>query len=105
VSKQSAAKPPRPTGRLSRLLNEPDRHRVAIEFPIARLDRGDDDEDGIQDPEDRREKEADQIVRMGQADVVLMAREFLRHPNWPLHAAGSLHQKVTGPAQYGRAFS
>ena len=42
------------------LLNEPDRHRVAIKFSIARLDRGDDDEDGIQDPEDSEEKEADQ---------------------------------------------
>jgi hypothetical protein len=35
------------------LLNEPDRHRVAIEFSIAGLDGGDDDEDGVQDPKDR----------------------------------------------------
>ena len=31
-------------------------------------------------------EQADQIVRLGQADLILMAREFLRHPYWPLHA-------------------
>ena len=36
----------RPTERLA-LLNEPDRHRVAIEFPVACLDGGDDDEDSV----------------------------------------------------------
>jgi 2,4-dienoyl-CoA reductase-like NADH-dependent reductase (Old Yellow Enzyme family) len=49
-------------------------------------------------------EQADQIVRMGEADVVLMAREFLRHPYWPLNAAKPLHQTVVAPAQYGRAF-
>jgi 2,4-dienoyl-CoA reductase-like NADH-dependent reductase (Old Yellow Enzyme family) len=49
-------------------------------------------------------EQADQIVRMGEADLVLMAREFLRHPYWPLNAAKPLHQKVAPPAQYGRAF-
>jgi 2,4-dienoyl-CoA reductase-like NADH-dependent reductase (Old Yellow Enzyme family) len=48
--------------------------------------------------------QADQIVRNGQADVVLMAREFLRHPYWPLNAAGPLKQKIKPPIQYGRAF-
>jgi 2,4-dienoyl-CoA reductase-like NADH-dependent reductase (Old Yellow Enzyme family) len=48
--------------------------------------------------------QADQIIRLGQADVVLMAREFLRDPYWPLHAAKSLHQKASPPPQYGRAF-
>ena len=42
------------------LLNEPDRHRVAVELPFARLDGGDDDEDGIQHPEDGEEDETDQ---------------------------------------------
>ena len=37
-------------------------------------------------------EQADQIVRMGQADLVLMAREFLRHPYWPLNFARPLHQ-------------
>lgn len=49
-------------------------------------------------------EQADQIVRMGQADLVLMAREFLRHPYWPLHAARPLHQKMEAPSPYGRAF-
>ena len=49
-------------------------------------------------------EQADQIVRLGQADLVLMAREFLRHPYWPLHAARPLHQKQDAPPQYGRAF-
>jgi len=49
-------------------------------------------------------EQADQIVRLGQADLVLMAREFLRHPYWPLNVASPLHQKVSAPAQYGRAF-
>ena len=41
------------------LLNEPNRHRVLIEFPFAGLDRGNDDEDSVQDPEDRKENEPD----------------------------------------------
>ncbi len=51
-------------------------------------------------------KQADEIIRSGQADVVLLAREFLRDPNWPLHAARALGQikNVTPPVQYGRAF-
>lgn len=49
-------------------------------------------------------QQADQIVRTGEADLVLMAREFLRHPYWPLHAARELKQKVAAPPQYGRAF-
>ncbi len=49
--------------------------------------------------------QADQIVRMGEADLVLMAREFLRQPYWPLNSAGPLHQTVQPPAQYGRAFA
>jgi len=49
-------------------------------------------------------EQADEIVRNGYADVVLMAREFLRHPYWPLHAAKELRQKITVPPQYGRAF-
>ena len=49
--------------------------------------------------------QADQIVRTGQADLVLLARELLRHPYWPLHAAEALHQKITWPVQYARAAS
>lgn len=51
-------------------------------------------------------KQADEIVRSGQADLVLLAREFLRDPNWPLRAAKALgHAGVLSPPrQYGRAF-
>jgi len=49
-------------------------------------------------------KQADEIVSSGQADLVLMAREFLRDPYFPLHAAKALGDAVPGPIQYGRAF-
>ena len=48
-------------------------------------------------------QQADTIIRTGQADAVLLAREFLRHPYWPLHAARALHQKIAWPPQYERA--
>ena len=48
--------------------------------------------------------QADQIIREGQADFVLMARELLRDPYWPLHAARALRQEPVTPSQYGRAF-
>jgi 2,4-dienoyl-CoA reductase-like NADH-dependent reductase (Old Yellow Enzyme family) len=47
--------------------------------------------------------QAEQIVATGQADAVLMAREFLRDPYWPLHAAKALHAAVRWPNQYMRA--
>lgn len=47
--------------------------------------------------------QADQIIRSGQADLVLLAREFLRNPYWPLHAAEALGQRITWPVQYARA--
>jgi 2,4-dienoyl-CoA reductase-like NADH-dependent reductase (Old Yellow Enzyme family) len=47
--------------------------------------------------------QADAIVRTGQADMVLLAREFLRDPYWPLHAAQALGQKTSWPSQYLRA--
>ncbi len=61
---------PRPAERLA-LLNEPDRHRVAIEFSIARLDGGDDGEDNVQDPEDGQENEADQDQAKDRGDNVV----------------------------------
>jgi 2,4-dienoyl-CoA reductase-like NADH-dependent reductase (Old Yellow Enzyme family) len=48
--------------------------------------------------------QADGIVRNGQADLVLLAREFLRDPYWPLHAAKTLGGDASVPKQYGRAF-
>lgn len=47
--------------------------------------------------------QADQIVRTGQADLVLLARELLRNPYWPLHAAETLRQNIAWPVQYLRA--
>jgi 2,4-dienoyl-CoA reductase-like NADH-dependent reductase (Old Yellow Enzyme family) len=47
--------------------------------------------------------QAEQIVATGQADVVLLAREFLRDPYWPLHAAQRLNADGPWPKQYLRA--
>jgi 2,4-dienoyl-CoA reductase-like NADH-dependent reductase (Old Yellow Enzyme family) len=47
---------------------------------------------------------ADEIVRNGRADLVLLAREELRDPYWPIHAAHVLRQEQRVPAQYLRAF-
>jgi 2,4-dienoyl-CoA reductase-like NADH-dependent reductase (Old Yellow Enzyme family) len=47
--------------------------------------------------------QADHIVRTGQADLVLLARELLREPYWPLHAARELGHTASWPAQYLRA--
>ncbi len=47
--------------------------------------------------------QADQIVRNGEADMVLLARELLREPYWPLRAASELGHSVSWPAQYLRA--
>ncbi len=52
----------------------------------------------ITDPAD-----ADAIIRGGQADLVLLAREMLRDPYWPLRAAGVLGHEVSWPSQYLRA--
>jgi len=48
-------------------------------------------------------EQADHIVRSGQADLVLVGREILRDPYWPLHAAQKLGQATTWPLQYLRA--
>jgi 2,4-dienoyl-CoA reductase-like NADH-dependent reductase (Old Yellow Enzyme family) len=47
--------------------------------------------------------QADQIVRNGQADLVLLARELLRDPYWPVHAAADLGLAADWPPQYLRA--
>jgi 2,4-dienoyl-CoA reductase-like NADH-dependent reductase (Old Yellow Enzyme family) len=48
--------------------------------------------------------QADRIIRDGEADVVLLAREFLREPYWPLKAAKELAAPLHVAEQYGRAF-
>ncbi len=47
---------------------------------------------------------ADEILRNGRADLVLLGRESLRNPNWPLFAAQALKQALPTPPQYLRAF-
>lgn len=49
-------------------------------------------------------QQAEQIIAEGEADIVLMGRELLRNPYWPLHAALALEQPVAPPPQYLRAF-
>ncbi len=49
-------------------------------------------------------EQAEKILDSGQADVILLAREFLRDPYFPLTAAKQLGGKVTPPVQYGRAW-
>jgi 2,4-dienoyl-CoA reductase-like NADH-dependent reductase (Old Yellow Enzyme family) len=49
-------------------------------------------------------QQAEQIVAEGDADIVLLGRELLRNPYWPLHAALALEQPVAPPPQYVRAF-
>jgi 2,4-dienoyl-CoA reductase-like NADH-dependent reductase (Old Yellow Enzyme family) len=49
---------------------------------------------------------ADEIIRNGRADLILLAREFLRDPYWSRLAARALrHQDaIAVPPQYGRAW-
>jgi len=48
-------------------------------------------------------KQADAIIREGQADLVFLARELLRDPYFPLRAAHELGHEVKWPDQYLRA--
>jgi len=45
---------------------------------------------------------ADVIVRNGQADLVALGRELLRHPHWTLDAARTLGYDIDWPKQYRR---
>jgi 2,4-dienoyl-CoA reductase-like NADH-dependent reductase (Old Yellow Enzyme family) len=47
--------------------------------------------------------QAEQIVADGDADMVLLARELLRQPRWPLLAAHALGAPQPWPVQYERA--
>ncbi len=48
-------------------------------------------------------EQADHVIRTGQADLVLLARELLRDPYFPLRAARALGQEGPWPRQYLRA--
>jgi 2,4-dienoyl-CoA reductase-like NADH-dependent reductase (Old Yellow Enzyme family) len=47
--------------------------------------------------------QANAIVANGEADMVLLAREMLRDPYWPVHAAAVLGETASWPVQYLRA--
>lgn len=48
-------------------------------------------------------EEAESIIAEGRADMVLLAREMLRDPYFPLHAAHQLDADIKWPVQYERA--
>ena len=47
--------------------------------------------------------QANDIISTGKADLVMLARQLLRDPYWPLHAARELGASPAWPAQYLRA--
>jgi 2,4-dienoyl-CoA reductase-like NADH-dependent reductase (Old Yellow Enzyme family) len=47
--------------------------------------------------------QADDIIAREHADLVVLARELLRDPYWPLRAARELGHQIPWPAQYLRA--
>ncbi len=48
-------------------------------------------------------KQAEEILLSNKADLVIMARQFLKDPYFPLHAAKELGQDIQWPVQYDRA--
>ena len=48
--------------------------------------------------------QANDLISSGAADLAFLARELLRDPYWPHHAAKALGQPVLAPVQYGRVF-
>ncbi len=48
-------------------------------------------------------RQAEEIIQLGRADAVFLARAMLRDPYWPLHASQELGADVEWPKQYARA--
>ncbi|HEX7387685.1 MAG TPA: NADH:flavin oxidoreductase/NADH oxidase [Castellaniella sp.] len=48
-------------------------------------------------------RQADDIIRSGQADMISIARAILWDPRWPWHAAEELGAQVTAAPQYWRS--
>ncbi|MDR3678323.1 MAG: NADPH dehydrogenase NamA [Flavipsychrobacter sp.] len=48
-------------------------------------------------------KQAEEILTSGKADLIVMARELLRDPYFPMHAAKELDFNMQWPVQYERA--
>ena len=49
-------------------------------------------------------QQANAIIESGQADLVLLAREYLRDPYFAVNAAKALGEKLTPPSQYARGW-
>jgi NADH:flavin oxidoreductases, Old Yellow Enzyme family len=49
-------------------------------------------------------KQADEIIQSGKADIVLLGREMLRNPYWPIRAAQELGQPLPVVPQYARGY-
>jgi 2,4-dienoyl-CoA reductase-like NADH-dependent reductase (Old Yellow Enzyme family) len=47
--------------------------------------------------------QAEGILQRGEADAIILARELLRDPYWPMHAAKALDVDLPWPVQYLRA--
>lgn len=47
--------------------------------------------------------QAEEILQEGKADLIFVARELLRDPYFPIHAAGELEDEIKWPDQYERA--
>lgn len=48
--------------------------------------------------------QAEEIIGNQRADLVLLGREFLRNPNWPIYAARELKAEIEIPFQYQRGW-
>lgn len=48
-------------------------------------------------------QQAEDILAQGSSDLVLLGRELLRNPRWPLAAASALRAEIPWPASYARA--
>jgi len=48
-------------------------------------------------------QQAEDILLSNQADIILLARQMLRDPYFPLHAAKELNENIAWPVQYERA--
>jgi 2,4-dienoyl-CoA reductase-like NADH-dependent reductase (Old Yellow Enzyme family) len=51
----------------------------------------------------KKAQQAEEIIARHQADAIFLARELLRRPYWPLHAAHALGVEMHWPPQYERA--
>ncbi|MEK4178609.1 NADPH dehydrogenase NamA [Aeribacillus sp. FSL K6-1121] len=48
--------------------------------------------------------QAEEILKNNRADLIFVARELLRNPYWPYHAANELNAKIESPIQYERGW-